>query len=955
VTATGDFTVTGAEGGDSGSQVVATFLDAGPTRPVTDYAATIDWGDSTSSLGLITFSQGVFTITSSHQYAEEGHFSVTVSIARATIPVATADSQAVVTDPAVTPVGGLTLTATEGSDSGSQTLATFTDPADAEDPNNYSATVDWGDNNTSTGAISFQTGTFTVSGNHTYGKEGSYPIRVTVQHDQATDVVAIDSAVVAAVPPTLTIRGNSSVAEGDPYVLNLSRLYVGDPDGDAITGWTITWGDGNTQTMDGNPAQVTHVYAEGGQTHTISATATDEDGVYAANSLTVTVSEVPPTISASGATSVTEGSSYVLTLGQITDPGQDDHITQIIVHWGDGNSDTFTTTGDKTHSYGLTVAPATTTVDVVDEDGTHLNAGNPLQVTINDAPLDVQSAGPLHAIEGLSMPDVILATFTDQAGAQTVDTYHASIDWGDGVSTVGRIKANGRGGFDVIGSHTYAEEGARPFLVTITDIGGSKIVAHGTVEVADANLTATGTAVATLAGAPLTAVVATFSDANQAGAAGEFTATIDWGDGRTSAGVVAASDGHFNVTGQHVYGQTGAFPITVLIADAGGSTARASGTANVTLSPTTVPRHQAQSIAFWHSRQGQSLIRSFNGGVGATALANWLAHTFPNLYGNVSGWTNTQVAALFQTLSNRPGPRLEAELLATALNVYASTRSLGGPAGSASGFAVSDTGLGASTYDVGVSGTALQLANDHRYSVFTLLLQADHFARLGSFRPSDSAARQRVYSIFHGINTSWTTAIESGQAASIDFWNSPRGQGLILSFNGGPGSTALASWLARTFPNLYGTLAGWLGRTSPKWAGALAHAFPDLYGNVSGWTNAQIATLFQTLCRRPGPRLEAEMLATALNVYASTRSLGGLAGSASGFAVSDTGLGASTYDVGVSGTALRLADDRRYAVLTLLRQANRLANEGVLADRDLVGRQMIWSVFHGVNMSGGVP
>src|SRR5439155_1369624 len=104
----------------------------------------------------------------------------------------------------------------------------------------------------------------------------------------------------------------------------------------------------------------------------------------------------------------------------------------------------------------------------------------------------------------------------------------------------------------------------------------------------------------------------------------------------------------------------------------------------------TVGRHRAQSIEFWHGRRGQALVRGFNGGPGATALAGWLARTFRNLYGNLAGGSNTQVAILFQALYRRPGPRLEAEILATALNVYASTRSLGGAAGTAYGFVVSD-------------------------------------------------------------------------------------------------------------------------------------------------------------------------------------------------------------------------------------------------------------------------
>ena len=53
---------------------------------------------------------------------------------------------------------------------------------------------------------------------------------------------------------------------------------------------------------------------------------------------------VAPTIAISGAGSVNEGSVYSLSLGAITDPGTDT-VTSYIVHWGDGNSDTYSTAG----------------------------------------------------------------------------------------------------------------------------------------------------------------------------------------------------------------------------------------------------------------------------------------------------------------------------------------------------------------------------------------------------------------------------------------------------------------------------------------------------------------------------------------------------------------------------------------------------------------------------------
>ena len=68
--------------------------------------------------------------------------------------------------------------------------------------------------------------------------------------------------------------------------------------------------------------------------YTISATATDEDGTYAAgNTVAVTVNNVAPTLAISGAASVNEGSSYTLSLSS-SDPGADT-ISQWTINWGD--------------------------------------------------------------------------------------------------------------------------------------------------------------------------------------------------------------------------------------------------------------------------------------------------------------------------------------------------------------------------------------------------------------------------------------------------------------------------------------------------------------------------------------------------------------------------------------------------------------------------------------------
>src|SRR5207244_2989572 len=78
------------------------------------------------------------------------------------------------------------------------------------------------------------------------------------------------------------------------------------------------------------------------------------------------------------------------------------------------------------------------------------------------------------------------------------------------------------------------------------------------------------------------AVVATFTDDNSFGQAGDFTATIDWGDGNSSSGTVDANaGGGFKVTGTHTYANDGHYAIAVQIVDDGSSTATANISADV--------------------------------------------------------------------------------------------------------------------------------------------------------------------------------------------------------------------------------------------------------------------------------------------------------------------------------------------------------------------------------------
>ena len=67
-------------------------------------------------------------------------------------------------------------------------------------------------------------------------------------------------------------------------------------------------------------------------------------------------------------------------------------------------------------------------------------------------------------------------------------------------------------------------------------------------------------------GAPISMLVATFSDANEKTSAADYTASIDWGDGTGSQlGVVTGSGCEFSVSGDHTYATAGEYTAVVTI------------------------------------------------------------------------------------------------------------------------------------------------------------------------------------------------------------------------------------------------------------------------------------------------------------------------------------------------------------------------------------------------------
>ena len=81
-------------------------------------------------------------------------------------------------------------------------------------------------------------------------------------------------------------------------------------------------------------------------------------------------------------------------------------------------------------------------------------------------------------------------------------------------------------------------------------------------------------------------MVGSFTDADPNGTPTDYAASINWGDGHTSAGTIVPDGAGFDVVGTNVYAVAGtSLPITVSVKDAGGSTATLNSVANVAAAP----------------------------------------------------------------------------------------------------------------------------------------------------------------------------------------------------------------------------------------------------------------------------------------------------------------------------------------------------------------------------------
>jgi len=482
--------------GSQFSGVVATFTDPDAAATSDEYTATINWGDgSSNSSGAITGASGSFAVSGTHTYAEEGSFTVTVTVTDADLSsnTAAANGTATVADAQLV-ASSVGVSATEGVAFGPATVATFTDA----DPNgvaaDYTATINWGDGSTSTGTVSAnESGGFAVSGSHTYAEEGTFAVTVTIADAGGSNATSAGSASVA--DAALSASGLAIAGiEGKSFSGNVATFADGDPNG-AVSDYTATinWGDGSTSAgtvtaagSGGFTVAGSHTYAEEGG-YTVGIVVMDAGGSTASITAAATIADAP--LAATGlAIDGVEGKSFSGNVATFTDGDPNGAASDYTatIDWGDGSTSTGTVTA--AGSGGFAVSASHTyaeegsypiTVQIADVGGSAASARD----TANIADAMLASSGTTSSVRRRVTFTHSVASFSDLDPNGVASDYHAVIDWGDGTTSAGTIVAVGTGGFEVVGTHSYARRGTMTVTVTITDAGGSVSVAHTTITV----------------------------------------------------------------------------------------------------------------------------------------------------------------------------------------------------------------------------------------------------------------------------------------------------------------------------------------------------------------------------------------------------------------------------------------------------------------------------------------
>lgn len=617
------------EGGEFTANL-ATFIDVDPSAQASLYTATIDWGDpdpntgaADTTTGTITDNGGgLFTVSGKHVYQAASEYRITITIQDKGGASATVTTTAIIQDAPLQPGGDTTLTAFVGQPM-QAIVGTFTDTDPNGAPNDYSTTINWGDQQTSSGMVTF---------------DGS----AALTYDSANG--------------TLYTFGNNDLVDGNPpYLMAISLQGVVTPvapvDGTYYGGLAYDTNNSVLYAISNAANGVSTLESFNFATQTFSPAAVLGNGFTGGLAFDGADGSLYAIAGSLGSSwqldQILPSDGSVTMLGELAPPGKQVPIDYTGLSFsGDGKLYAVgnDTDGNST-LYQLSVR-ASITVTSISQLGNNLTTPPSTQEGFTGGLAYVPSGA------GSLLSNSLIGIAGDGSGTTYLDTIDAN---GTAASVFevyvaappGQTKpASGdfSNGFDIVASHTYNQLITAPITIAITDVEPSQ------VPNSVLRSTATDGGAVTVVYAPPQALPAppaftayqgyTTGTLNLASftvpggpstAPGAYSATINWGDGSPlGAGSVAISGATITISGAHTYTNPATFKPQIVLDDTTGGTATVVDAVSVLADLTPLPA-PAPFTVFQGDTTGNLSLASFsipagvpNAGSGSyTATIGW--------------------------------------------------------------------------------------------------------------------------------------------------------------------------------------------------------------------------------------------------------------------------------------------------------------------------------------------
>jgi hypothetical protein len=442
---------------------------------------------------------------------------------------------------------------------GSATISvTATDPADTlsyEFDCNNDNSYEVGPQTSDTHACSFD-------------DDGAKQVNVRVSDGDGGSATGSMTVSVHNVAPTASFSNDGPVDEGSSFHLSLTG--ASDPSAaDTAAGFQYAFdcgggsgyggfGTSNTDTCTTNDDGV----------RTVKGKIRDKDGGVSEYTDSVTVKNVPPTVTAPGDQASAEGSSTSFGLGSFSDPGPDSPWA-VTVDWGDGSPTS--TPPDKTSTGSLGSASHTyddngsytVKVTVTDKDGA--SGSTTFKANVSNVP-PTASLGNNGAVDEGSPATISFSGHSDPSSADTTAGFHYSYACDGMASSLATTYAGATDGASK--QCTFADNGSYGVKGRIFDKDGGSSTYDTTVHVNNVNPSLTPPSDDTgLEGASKSFGLGSFSDpgAND----NPWHLHVTWGDGSAAYDHDYSSAGALGMA-PHAYDDNGTYTVTETITDKDG-------------------------------------------------------------------------------------------------------------------------------------------------------------------------------------------------------------------------------------------------------------------------------------------------------------------------------------------------------------------------------------------------